>query len=123
MIVSQLGNLTKILVPAIILLLAGIGCYLRVRLFKEKPSKEPEKTVMATVVSKEVKRGTQRTGRSNGGYSYAIRFLTEDGETLELYAYEVEFGGLKEGARGLLTYKGRYFVCFDETIANLFREK
>lgn len=117
--ISQLGNMGKILVPAILLLLAGIGCYVRVRLFKEKPAKEPEKTVMATVVSKEVKRGTQRSGRSNGGYSYAIRFLTEHGEALELYAYEVEFGALKEGSRGLLTYKGRYFVCFDETVENL----
>jgi len=123
MILSGLSITGKILIPAIILLLACIGCCLRVYFFKEKPAKEPEKTVMATVVSKEVKRGTQRSGRSNGGYSYAIRFLTEDDETLELYAYEVEFGGLKEGARGLLTYKGRYFVCFDETIANLFREK
>ena len=121
--ISGLSITGKILIPAIILLLACIGCCLRVYFFKEKPAKEPEKTVMATVVSKEVKRGTQRSGRSNGGYSYAIRFLTEDDETLELYAYEVEFGGLKEGARGLLTYKGRYFVCFDETIANLFREK
>ena len=118
MILSGLSLTGKILIPAIILILAGIGCYLRVRLFKEKPSKEPEKTVMATVVSKEVKRGTQRSGRSNGGYSYAICFLTEDGETLELYAYEVEFGGLKEGSHGLLTYKGRYFVCFDETVEN-----
>ena len=119
MILSGLSITGKILIPAIILLLAGIGCYLRVRLFKEKPSKEPEKTVMATVISKEVKRGTQRTGRSNGGYSYAIHFLTENGQQLELYAYEVEFGGLKEGNHGLLTYKGRYFVCFDETVENL----
>ena len=118
MILSGLSITGKILTPAIIFLLAGIGCYLRVRLFKEKPSKKPEKTVMATVISKEVKRGTQRTGRSNGGYSYAIHFLTENGQQLELYAYEVEFGGLKEGNHGLLTYKGRYFVCFDAAVEN-----
>jgi len=116
--ISGLSITGKILIPAIILLLACIGGYLRVHFFKEKPAKEPEKTVMATVVSKEVKRGTQRSGRSNGGYSYAIHFLTENGEQLELYAYEVEFGGLKEGSHGLLTYKGRYFVCFDETVEN-----
>ena len=87
--------------------------WLRVRLWGEKKTKEPEITVMATVVSKEVKRGTQRTGRSNGGYSYAVHFLTEKGEALELYAYEIEFGGLKEGAKGQLTYQGRYFVRFE----------
>ena len=116
--ISELSITAKILIPAIVLLLACLCYYLRVHFFKEKPAKEPEKTVIATVVSKEVKRGTQRTGRSNGGYSYAILFLTEDGERLELYAYEVEFGGLKEGSYGLLTYKGRYFVCFDETVEN-----
>ena len=113
-----ISNLAKFLIPAILLLLAGIGCYVRVCLLKEKPTKEPEKTVMATVVSKEVKRGTQRSGRSQGGYSYAIQFMTESGQQLELYAYEMEFGALKEGSHGLLTYKGRYFVCFDETVEN-----
>ena len=87
---------------------------LSVRLWGEKKSKEPEKTIVATVVSKEVKRGTQGTGRSKGGYSYAVTFLTEDGTKLELYAYELEFGGLKEAAKGTLTYRGRYFVCFEE---------
>ena len=101
-------------------LICGIICailllnYLRVRLWGEKRAKEPEETVTATVVSKEVKRGTQRTGRSKGGYSYAVSFLTEKGEVLELYAYEIEFGGLKEGSKGQLTYQGRYFVRFEE---------
>ena len=89
--------------------------YLRVRWFLEKPSIEPEKSVTATVISKEIKSGTNETGRSVMGYSFAITFQTEDGQTLELYAYEVEFGGLKEGMHGLLTYKGRYFVEFQET--------
>ena len=99
-----------------IVAVAAILLYcLQVRLWGEKKSKEPEKTVAATVIFKEVKRGTQHTGRSNGGYSYAVNFLTEEGKTLELYAYETEFGGLKEGAKGQLTYQGRYFVCFEET--------
>ena len=98
----------------VVLAVAAVLYCLRVRLWGEKKSKEPEKTVMATVVSKEVKRGTQRTGRSNGGYSYAVNFLAEDEKQLELYAYEVEFGGLKEGMKGLLTYQGRYFVRFEE---------
>ena len=89
------------------------GAFLKAYGFQEKPPREPERSVMATVVSKEVKPGTHRAGRSKGGYSYAISFLTEDGQTLELFAYEIEFGGLKEGMRGLLTYQGRYFVSFD----------
>lgn len=88
--------------------------YMRVRWFMEKPTKEPEKTVAATVVSKEVKTGTHMSGRSMMGYSFVVSFQTEDGETLELYAYEIEFGGLKEGMSGMLTYKGRYFVSFTE---------
>ncbi len=96
----------------------GIGCalifYLRVRWFMEKPTTEPEKTVMATVASKEVREGTNRSGRSMMGYSFVVNFQTEDGQTLELYAYEIEFGGLKEGMKGMLTYKGRYFVSFSE---------
>lgn len=86
--------------------------YLRVLPFLEKPSLEPKVTTGATVVSREVKRGTNRSGRSQGGYSFAVTFLTDQGKTLELYAYDYEFGRLKEGIRGVLTYQGRYFVDF-----------
>lgn len=97
----------------------GGGCalvfYLRVRWFMEKPSTEPERSVMATVISKEVKEGTNLSGRSMMGYSFVVNFQTEDGQTLELYAYEIEFGGLQVGMKGTLTYQGRYFVSFQET--------
>lgn len=86
--------------------------YLRVLPFQEKPSYEPERTVAATVVSRKVQSGTHRSGRSQCGYSFVVNFQTDDGQTLELYAYEVEFGGLREGMKGMLTYKGRYFVAF-----------
>lgn len=88
--------------------------YLRVLPFREKPSREPLKTSAATVVSKEVKSGTYHSGRSQAGYSFVVHFLTEDGRMLELFAYEIEFGGLKEGMQGVLTYRGRYFVNFEE---------
>ena len=88
-----------------------VACF-RVLPFREKKSKEPERTVGAAVVSKEVKRGTQHSGRSKGGFSYTITFATEDGRELELFAYEEEFGRLQEGMKGTLTYKGRYFVAF-----------
>ena len=97
----------------------GGGCalifYLRIRLFTEKPSGEPERSVAAKVISKEVREGTNRSGRSMMGYSFVVNFQTEDGQTLELYVYEIEFGGLKEGMTGMLTYHGRYFVSFQET--------
>jgi len=88
--------------------------YLRVRMWREKPAYEPEKTVAAAVVSKELRAGTRETGRSVMGYSFAVTFLTEDGQTLELYTSEIEFGGLKESMRGVLTYRGRYFVSFQD---------
>ena len=98
------------------LFVIGGGCalifYLRVRWFMEKPSSEPERAVMATVVSKEVKEGTNRSGRSMMGYSFVVNFQTADGQTLELYAYEIEFGSLQAGMTGTLTYRGPYFVSF-----------
>ena len=78
--------------------------YMRVIPFREKPCYEPEKAVQATVISKEIVSDTQRSGRSQMGYSFVITFRTADGENLELYAYEEEFGGLKDGTSGTLTY-------------------
>ena len=96
---------------------AAGGCalvfYLRVRVFMEKPSSEPERTVKATVHSKEVRQGTNQSGRSMMGYSFVVYFRTENGQMLELYTYEVEFGGLKEDMEGILTYQGPYFVSFE----------
>ena len=86
--------------------------WLRVRWFWEKPTKEPQRSVKATVISKEVRQGTNQSGRSMMGYSFVVNFRTDDGQILELYAYEVEFGGLREGMTGTLTYQGRYFVDF-----------
>ena len=81
-------------------------------------SLEQKIAVVATVVSKEVRRGTNSSGRSQMGYSFVVNFRTENGQILELYAYEIEFGGLKEGMKGKLTYQGRYFVSFEETELN-----
>ena len=91
---------------------ALLFAYIRARGWLETPSKEPEKSVVATVVSKDVIRGTHGAGRSIGGYSFVVNFLTEDNQALELFTYEIEFGSLKEGMHGILTYQGKYFVCF-----------
>lgn len=105
----------KIFEIAITILGGVLIAYLRIRPFLEKPAKEPEKTVFATVISKEVKTGTFNTGRSNRGYNYVLYFMTEEGQKLELFSYEIEFGRLREGMQGMLTYKGRYFVNFEYT--------
>ena len=88
--------------------------YIRVRPFREKPSWESKQAIVATVISKEIRAGTNSTGRSTMGYSFVINFETANGHALELYAYELEYGSLKEGMMGVLTYQGRYFVSFDE---------
>ena len=111
------GVLPVLRIVLIFVMLAG-GCaaviYVWLSSFREEPTGEPERTVKATVLSKEVQEGTNRSGRSMMGYSFRVTFRTEDGGELELYTYEVEWGGLKEGAEGLLTYRGRYFVCFEQ---------
>ena len=94
---------------------ALLMAWLKAHWWQEKPSREPIRTIAATVVSKEVKSGTGGAGRSKGGCSYVVKFLSEDGQTLELSAYEVEFGGLREGEQGNLTDKGRYFIDFKKT--------
>ena len=107
------------LIPSlsVIIGLAAIGGslvapFIWISAFQEKPSDEPERTITATVISKEVIPGTHRAGPSKGGYSYVADFRTEDGQTMRLFAYEEEFGALKAGTTGTLTYRGRYFVDF-----------
>ena len=87
--------------------------YMYAHAFQEKPSNEPVRTLQASVLSKKVISGTHHSGRSQMGYSFVVTFRTEDGQTLELFAYEEEFGGLKEGMAGVLTYQGRYFKDFE----------
>ena len=87
--------------------------YMYAHAFQEKPSYEPIVAIQSTVLSKEIISGTHSSGRSQMGYSFLVTFQTEDGQTLELFAYEEEFGRLKEGMTGKLTYQGRYFMDFE----------
>lgn len=93
--------------------LALFVAWIRARWALETPTAEPERTVAATVVSKEVVSGTRGAGRSKLGYSFVIHFATEDGRMLEIFAYEEEFGRMREGMQGQLTFQGRYFVDFE----------
>lgn len=88
--------------------------WIRIFPFREKKSTEPERTAKAQVISRRVQTGADRTGRSSGmGYNYVITFRLDDGTEKELYAHDVEYGALREGMSGNLTWKGRYFVSFD----------
>ncbi|MBR1972967.1 MAG: DUF2500 domain-containing protein [Oscillospiraceae bacterium] len=88
--------------------------WLRIFPFREKKTTEPERTAKAQVTARQVTTGADRTGRSSGlGYNYVVAFRLEDGRELELYAHDVEYGALREGMTGALTWKGRYFVSFE----------
>ena len=92
-----------------------LGFWLRVLPFREKKTKEPERSIHAKLIARRVESGTHRSGRSQGmGYSFLLTFETEEGRQLELYAYDHEYGALREGMEGTLTWKGPYFVSFHE---------
>lgn len=84
--------------------------------FREKKTTEPELTARATVAARRVQSGNPiRSGRSSGfGYTFLVTFRMEDGSNLELYTYDVEYGALREGMEGKLTWKGKYFVSLDQ---------
>ena len=103
----------KALIPVTLLCL--LVFWLRIRPFREKKTKEPQQTQKAVLTARRVESGTGSSGRSSGmGYSYVLTFRLETGTTLDLYAYEVEYGALREGMEGKLTWKGPYFVSFQE---------
>ena len=96
------------------LALTALFFWLRAFPFTEKKVKDPEQTARATVISRRVQSGNPiRSGRSAGfGYTFLVNFRLEDGRELELYAYDTEYGALREGMEGMLTWKGPYFVSF-----------
>lgn len=99
-----------------ILILAAVFliCWLKVLPFTEKKTRDPEQSAHAKILSRRIQSGNpHRSGRSTLGYTFMVTFELDDGTQMELYAYEVEYGGLQEGMTGILTWKGRYFVHFD----------
>lgn len=96
------------------LALFGFLYWLRTFPFREKKTDEPERTAKAEVTARRVETGANRTGRSSGmGYNYRILFRLEDGSEVSLYAYDHEYGALREGMTGRLTWKGPYFLRFE----------
>lgn len=106
-------------------ILAFVGLFLiywlRTLPFREKKNKAPEETAHARLLSRRVTTGANQTGRSSGmGYNYVLTFQLNDGAILELYSHDVEYGALREGMSGQLTWKGRYFV--DLEVSALYEE-
>jgi len=96
------------------LALMGLVYWLRVLPFREKKTEEPERSEKAEVIARRVETGANRTGRSSGmGYNYRILFRLEDSTEVLLYAHDHEYGALREGMTGKLTWKGPYFVSFE----------
>ena len=99
----------------LVALLCAAVMWLRTFPFREKKTKEPERTAKAELLSRHVQSGNPiRSGRSSGmGYTYVALFRLEDGQEMELYSHDYEWGALKEGDQGMLTWKGPYFVRFE----------
>ena len=97
-----------------LLALAFAVIWLRIFPFREKKTKEPERTARAEVISRRVQSGNPiRSGRSHQGYTFPVTLRLDKGQELELYTYDHEYGALKEGMTGSLTWKGPYFVRFE----------
>lgn len=99
-----------------LLVLMFLVYWLRAFPFREKKTNEPEQTSRAVVISRRVQSGNPiRSGRSAGlGYTFLVTFRLAEGRELELYAYDEEYGALREGMEGQLTWKGPYFVQFSQ---------
>lgn len=89
---------------------AALICWLWIRAFSEKKSDEAERTAEAELIVRTIKRGADRSGRSRLGFNHVLTFRLADGSEVELYSHEEEWGALREGMKGTLTWQGRYFV-------------
>lgn len=70
----------------------------------------PRITVPAEVVGKRDHRSHHRNGHST---TYYVTFQVESGDRMELHVAGSEFGLLREGDRGKLTFQGTRFLGFE----------
>ena len=70
----------------------------------------PRITVPAEVVGKRDHRSHHRGGHST---TYYVTFQVESGDRMELHVAGSEFGLLREGDRGKLTFQGTRFLGFE----------
>lgn len=70
----------------------------------------PRLTIPAEVVGKRDHRSHHRNGHST---TYYVTFQVESGDRMELHVAGSEFGLLREGDRGRLTFQGTRFLGFE----------
>lgn len=102
--------LNSILFLVAMLSVFGLIFWLRVLPFREKKSNEPQRTAEAELINRYIKSGADRSGRSRVGFNHVLTFRLNDGTEFDLYSYEEEYGALREGMTGKLTWQDRYFV-------------
>lgn len=80
---------------------------------------EEQKTITATLVKKEEITTAHSNGlrRNPGSIPFSsttgrFTFETTDGEKLTFSVKGFDYGGVKEGERGQLTYQGTYYLSF-----------
>lgn len=83
-----------------------------------KNEKAPKLTVEAKIMGKRTARrrtmsNKQYIGRDN--FNYYATFQLESGDRMELELIAHEYGLLKEGDRGKLTFQGTRYLGFDRT--------
>lgn len=110
---------TRTILIILAYILGALGIFwLRTFPFREKKTKAPVQTARAKLVERRVQPGNpRRSGRTMMGYSFILTFLLEDGRKLELDSYEIEYGGLREGMEGMLTWQGTYFLGLEQQAA------
>ena len=78
---------------------------------KKQNDREPRLTVPAVVVAK--RNDLYRYRSTSGGSTvYFVTFQVQSGDRLELNLSGREFGLLREGDRGSLTFRGKEFLDF-----------
>ena len=78
---------------------------------KKQNDREPMLTVPAVVAAKRTDFYRYR-GTSGGSTLYFVTFQVQSGDRLELNLSGREFGLLREGDRGSLTFRGKEFLDF-----------
>ena len=78
---------------------------------RKQNDREPRLTVPAVVAAKRTDFYRYR-GTSGGSTVYFVTFQVQSGDRLELNLSGREFGLLREGDRGSLTFRGKEFLDF-----------
>lgn len=90
---------------------AACACY-QTWVYRDKNDKGPEMTGPAVVKSHRVTQG-RYFGKAPSRWNYMATFALADGEQIELHTTEFDYGLLKDGLFGQLTWQGKTFLDFE----------